>query len=81
MFLTVIDLTKEVRTLGYKSANWALFCLALSRCLKSLLTVLRTTSVALRGYKAYTVVHKGDHVFLRHIPETEPDPSAINAPE
>ncbi|KAJ1452417.1 hypothetical protein M885DRAFT_526942 [Pelagophyceae sp. CCMP2097] len=74
--LTVAELSREMATYGARRANWALLCLALSRCLKALLTVLRSTKTALRGYKAYTIVRRGENVFLRHIPDTEADPSA-----
>jgi hypothetical protein len=73
--LTVAELSREMAQYGARGANWALLCLALSRCLKALLTVLRSTKTALRGYKAYTIVHRGQNVYLRHIPDTEADPS------
>ena len=40
----------------------------MARLLKSLLAVLRSTRMALRGYKSYRVVRRGDNVYLKHLP-------------
>ena len=63
-------MSQQVNKLG--EANWALLFLALARMLKSFLAVLRSTRMALRGYKSYKVVHRGENVFLRHDPAAEP---------
>lgn len=65
--LTLVEMSQQVSKLG--EANWALLVLALARMLKSFLAVLRSTRMALRGYKSYKVVHRGENVFLRHDPE------------
>ena len=65
--LTVVEIVREIRSLGVRDANWALFALALARFMKALLSVLKNTRQALKGYKSYIVLHRGDNVFLRQV--------------
>ncbi|EGB07330.1 hypothetical protein AURANDRAFT_65041 [Aureococcus anophagefferens] len=67
--LTFVEIGREINRLGsVREANWALLFLAMARLLKSLLAVLRSTRMALRGYKSYRVVRRGDNVYLKHLP-------------
>ena len=39
--------------------------------------VLRSTRMALRGYKSYAVIKKGENVYLKKIPATDDDAGVV----
>ena len=53
--------------------NWALISVVLARFLKSLLTCLKSTKQALRGYRTYHIVKRGRNVYLRQVPANDDD--------
>ena len=71
--LTLVEISREIQKLGVSEANWALLFIAFSRMLKSFLAVMRSTRMALRGYKSYRVVHRGENVYLKHLPAPDDD--------
>ena len=40
---------------------------------QAFLAVLRSTRMALRGYKSYAVIKKGENVYLKKLPATDDD--------
>ena len=66
--LTFVEIGQQVQRLGVRDANWALLFLAMARLLKAFLAVLRSTRMALRGYKSYRVIRRGENVYLKHLP-------------
>ena len=44
---------------------------------QAFLAVLRSTRMALRGYKSYAVIKKGENVYLKKIPATDDDAGVV----
>mmetsp|Transcript_22061 Transcript_22061/g.66210 ORF Transcript_22061/g.66210 Transcript_22061/m.66210 type:complete len:153 (+) Transcript_22061:1458-1916(+) len=71
--LAFVEVGREIQRLGVEGANWAVLFIAATRMLKAFLAVMRSTRMALRGYKSYAVVKRGETVVLRHIPASDDD--------
>ena len=60
-------------SLSLMEADYSVLFLAATRMLKAFLAVLRSTRMALRGYKSYAVIKKGENVYLKKLPATDDD--------
>ena len=69
--LSSLDVAHQLQTLGYREANWAVLFMACARMLKAILAALRSTRMALKGYKSYAVVRRGETVVLRKLPASD----------
>ena len=70
--LVCYELGREIRKLGMAKAlgevNLALLMVVVARFFKALLSCLKSTKQALRGYRTYTIVKRGKNVYLRQVP-------------
>ena len=71
--LSLMEIQRQIIELGTREADYSVLFLAATRMLKAFLAVLRSTRMALRGYKSYAVIKKGENVYLKKIPATDDD--------
>ena len=71
--LSLMEIQRQIIELGTREADYSVLFLAATRMLKAFLAVLRSTRMALRGYKSYAVIKKGENVYLKKLPATDDD--------
>ena len=71
--LSLMEIQRQIIELGTREADYSVLFLAATRMLKAFLAVLRSTRMALRGYKSYAVIKKGENVYLKKLSATEDD--------
>ena len=75
--LSLMEIQRQIIELGTREADYSVLFLAATRMLKAFLAVLRSTRMALRGYKSYAVIKKGENVYLKKIPATDDDAGVV----
>ena len=75
--LSLMEIQRQIIELGTREADYSVLFLAATRMLKAFLAVLRSTRMALRGYKSYAVIKKGENVYLKMIPATDDDAGVV----
>lgn len=75
--LSLVEIQRQFIELGTREADYSVLFIAASRMLKAFLAVLRSTRMALRGYKSYAVIKRGENVYLKKIPSPMDDDGVV----
>lgn len=75
--LSLVEIQRQFIELGTREADYSVLFIAASRMLKAFLAVLRSTRMALRGYKSYAVIKHGENVNLKKTPSPMDDDGVV----